>query len=106
MGDALKPADFHILLALAERPLHGYGLMKEVERESSGRVWLEIGSLYRILARLLESGLIAEGDSDERRRQYRITTLGRRLLKEEAQRLEALVELSRARKLLSEGRAG
>ena len=100
----MKPADFHILLALAEEPRHGYGLMKEVERESKGQVRLEIGSLYRFLARMVQSGLIEEAEEDERRRYYRITRQGRRILKAEAERLANLVELSRARRLISEGR--
>jgi DNA-binding PadR family transcriptional regulator len=68
-------------------------------------VRLEIGSLYRLLARMLEEGLIEEGDEDERRRYYRISRRGRRVLKAEAERLAGLVELSRARKLLPEGQA-
>ena len=68
MPDALKPAEFHILFALSQGPRHGYGLMKEVERESNGSVRLEIGSLYRVLARMLDEGLIEEADEDERRR--------------------------------------
>jgi DNA-binding PadR family transcriptional regulator len=109
MPDALKPADFHILLALAQGRRHGYGLMKEVEQESNGTVRLEIGSLYRLLSRMLDSGLIEEADApavgDERRRYYRISALGRRVVKAEAERLAGLVKLSRARKLLPEGRA-
>jgi DNA-binding PadR family transcriptional regulator len=105
MPEALKPADFHILMALTQGPRHGYALMKEVERESEGGVRLEIGSLYRLLARLLDSGLIEEADEDKRRRYYRLSRLGHRVLKGEAVRLASLVELSRARKLLPEGRA-
>jgi DNA-binding PadR family transcriptional regulator len=105
----LKPADFHILLVLAEGPRHGYGIMKEVERESGGDVRLELGSLYRLLARLLAEGLLEEGESagdgDERRRYYRLTRSGRRMLKEEAGRLAGLVDLVRMRKLLPEGDA-
>jgi PadR family transcriptional regulator len=104
MSKALKPADFHILLALAEVPRHGYGLMKEVERESGGQVRLEVGSLYRLLARMVGDGLIEEADEDERRRYYRISRQGRRVLRAEAERLAGLVELSRARRLLPEGR--
>ena len=105
MPGALKPADFHILLALAQGPCHGYGIMKEVERESGGDVRLEIGSLYRLLARMLESGWIEEAAGDERRRYYRLSRPGRRALKSEAERLAGLVELVRARKLLPEGGA-
>jgi DNA-binding PadR family transcriptional regulator len=105
MSGPLKPADFHILLALARGPCHGYGIMREVERESGGSVRLEIGSLYRLLGRLLETGLIEDADGDERRRYYRISRLGRRVLKTEAERLVGLVDLARARRLLPEADA-
>lgn len=99
----LKPADFHILLALAAGPLHGYGIMKHVERDTGGEVTLEIGSLYRLLARLVNEGLIDDIESaDERRRYYRITAAGRKALKSEAARLANVVTLVRARKLLPE----
>lgn len=96
----LKPSDFHVLLALLDAPLHGYGIMKQVERESGGEVRLEIGSLYRLLARLIDEGLIAMDEDDGRRRNYAITRLGRKVLRAEARRLAGLVELVRARKLL------
>jgi DNA-binding PadR family transcriptional regulator len=105
MATALKPVDFHILLALAAEPRHGYGLMKEVARESGGTVRLEIGSLYRLLARLLDEGLIEEAEEDERRRYYRLTRQGRSVLKAEARRLAQVVELSRARNVLPAERA-
>jgi DNA-binding PadR family transcriptional regulator len=98
----LKPADFHILLTLLDGPLHGYGIMKEVERESSGEVRLEIGSLYRLLGRLLNGGLLEMGAGDGRRQYYSLSRLGRKVLKAEAQRLAGLVDLVRARKLLRE----
>lgn len=93
---ALKPADFYILLVLAEAPLHGYGLIKEVARRSGGAVELEIGSLYRLLDRLLAEGWIDSGASapagaDERRRYYRITASGKRVLQAEVARLRELV---------------
>jgi DNA-binding PadR family transcriptional regulator len=105
MFGSLKSADFHILLVLADGPLHGYGIMKEVERESEGKLRLEVGSLYRLLARMLDSGLIEETNGDERRRCYRISRLGRRVLKTEAKRLAGLVEILRVRELLTEGDA-
>jgi DNA-binding PadR family transcriptional regulator len=103
MRGSPKADDFHILLVLVDGPRHGYGIMKEVERESRGEVRLEIGSLYRLLSRLLDAGLIEEAEGDERRRFYRISRLGRRVLKSEAARLAELVEKFRARKLLPEG---
>jgi DNA-binding PadR family transcriptional regulator len=76
----LTPVAFEILLALAEGELHGYSVMREVERRSGGAVTLHPGTLYRALARLLESGLIEELEArpapahdDERRRYYRMT---------------------------------
>ena len=105
MSEALKPTEFHILLALADGSRHGYGIMKDVEQESGGDVRLEIGSLYRILGRLVDGGLIEEADSDERRKFYRITRLGKLVLRAEAKRMVGLVETFRARKLLPEGDA-
>ena len=99
---ALKPADLHILLALSKSPRHGYGLMKDVETESSGEVRLELGSLYRLLARLLDEGLIQSAGDDDRRRVYSLTPLGRKALQNEAQRLSDLMKLIRSRKLLKE----
>jgi len=105
MNSPLKSADFHILLVLADGPRHGYGIMKEAETESGGAVRLEIGSLYRVLARLLDAGLIEDANTDERRHYYRISRLGRRVLKAEAERLAGLVDLVRARRLLPGGDA-
>lgn len=96
----LKPADLHILLVLLDGPRHGYEIRKDVESETGGRVRLEIGSLYRILGRMLDAGLIEEADFDGRRRNYRLTTAGRRALKSEAERLVGVVAQLRARKLL------
>ena len=76
--------------------------MKEVERESGGEVRLEIGSLYRLLGRLLNDELLEMGDGDGRRQYYSLSRLGRKVLKAEAQRLACLVDLVRARKLLRE----
>jgi DNA-binding PadR family transcriptional regulator len=99
----LKPADFHILLVLLKEPRHGYEIMKEVERESGGAIRLEVGTLYRLLARLLESGLIQQAEEDGRRRDYALTRAGHRALKSEAERLAGVVSLLRLRKLLPQG---
>jgi DNA-binding PadR family transcriptional regulator len=98
--EPLKPADFHILLALDSGPRHGYEIMKEVERESAGRVRLEVGTLYRILARLLADGLLREAAADGRRRNYSLTSAGRKALRAEAERLAGVVDRLRERKLL------
>lgn len=101
----MKAADFHILLVLQHGPRHGYEIMKEVERESGGAVRLEVGTLYRLLARLLEAGLLQEAEDDGRRRNYRLTRSGRKALKCEARRLAGVVDLLRSRKLLPYGDA-
>lgn len=103
----LSPATFHVLLALAGEDLHGYAILKEVERRTGRGVTLSTGTLYGILKRLLADGLIAErrarpsgpGD-DARRRCYRLTPRGREVAAGEAERLDRLVEAARARRLL------
>jgi DNA-binding PadR family transcriptional regulator len=102
---SLKPEDFLILLVLSQGERHGYGIMKEVERESEGEVILGIGSLYRVLGRMMRAGLVsttgARHREDERRRNYKLTALGERVLREESRRLSALVKRAKARGLLS-----
>jgi DNA-binding PadR family transcriptional regulator len=102
----LPPHDFHVLLAFLEGPRHAYGLARAVD-EDNGAVRLEIGSLYRILARLTAQGLIedleppsdAEGH-EARRRYYRITPFGRQVATAEADRLTTVLRLARRRHLL------
>jgi DNA-binding PadR family transcriptional regulator len=103
----LTPAVFHIMLALAGGEGHGYGIMLEVERLTSGQLNLGPGTLYRSIQRMLLDGLIEEltdvpdsEEDDERRRYYRLTRFGLLVAREEAQRLEALVNAARKRKLL------
>ncbi|MGD2122255.1 MAG: PadR family transcriptional regulator [Gemmatimonadota bacterium] len=102
----LKPDLFHILLALSEEELHGYGIMKAVEEATGGVVCLEPSPLYRRLKRLLDWGIVSESTGapgrlggDPRRRYYGLTRLGRQVLSAEAQRLVALAEDARIRKL-------
>ena len=103
----LTPVAFEILLALADGEQHGYSVMREVERRSSGAVVLHPGTLYRALARLLESGLIEELDErpdpkhdDERRRYYQLTPTGVAVARAEAERLAGQLAAARQRKLL------
>lgn len=101
----LAPVWFEILLALAAGDLHGYAVMQEVARRSAGAVTLHPGSLYRALARLLEDALIeelepgTEDGGDARRRNYRITALGRAVARAEAERLRALLRTAEDRAL-------
>ena len=94
----LKPQWFHILLALAGGEQHGYGIMQEVLERTGGKVRLWPATLYGTIKRLTEAGLIEESASrpepeldDARRRYYRLSTLGRRVLNAECERLQDLV---------------
>jgi DNA-binding PadR family transcriptional regulator len=105
----LTSVAFEILLSLAEEERHGYHIMQAVERRTEGRISLHAGTLYRALARLVESGLIEELDerpdpaSDERRRYYRLTAFGLEVARAEAVRLESQVRAARAVHLLRRG---
>lgn len=103
----LSAAVFHILLALADEERHGYGIMQEVEFRTDGQVHLAPGTLYGAIKRLLNRKLIEETDErpdpeldDERRRYYRLTELGQRVLSAEAARLARLIEQAKAKELL------
>ena len=101
----LTPVAFEILLALADGERHGYSILQEVETRSGGAVSLHAGTLYRALARLLESDLIEELDApgrsdDERRRYYRLTTRGIAVARAEVGRLEGQLAAARTRRLL------
>ena len=103
----LTPAVFHILLALADRERHGYGIMQEVLARTGGEMRLGPGTLYGSIKRMLADGLIAESGErpdpaldDERRRYYRLTDLGRRVATAEAERLARLVAVAAAKRLL------
>jgi DNA-binding PadR family transcriptional regulator len=108
----LTPAVFHILLALADRERHGYGIMQEVSARTEGKLVLGPGTLYGTISRMLQAGYIEESGercdpqlNDERRRYYRITAKGRRAAATEAERLEELLRIARAKRVLSRPRA-
>ncbi len=86
---------FHILIALAERDLHGYAIMQDVAERTGGKVRLGPGTLYGSIKRLLEQGLVVEIEGDARRRFYRLTPLGRQQANQEAARLVELVAQAR-----------
>jgi|SRR5687768_1652699 DNA-binding PadR family transcriptional regulator len=101
----LTPVAFEILLALADGERHGYSILQEVDTRSGGAVSLHAGTLYRALARLLESDLIEELDApsrsdDERRRYYGLTTRGVAVARAEVGRLEGQLAAARTRRLL------
>lgn len=97
---------FHVLLALTDGERHGYGIILEVAARTGGAVRLRTGTLYTIVKRLLDDGLISEVDErpargdDERRRYYVLSPRGRAVLKAEAQRLDRLVALAREKRVL------
>jgi DNA-binding PadR family transcriptional regulator len=100
--DPLPAAAFQILLSLAGEDLHGYGIMRQVEEQSGGRIRLGPGTLYSSIQALLEEKLIEEIDSsseETRRRYYRLTSAGRKLARSEAERMGDLLRVARSRKI-------
>ena len=99
----LKPVDLELLLSLADGDLHGYGLVQAISAHTDGLILLDPGNLYRVVKRLLAEGLIAESDRDagdgERRKYYRITPLGGRVLATELDRLRRLVNATSTRQV-------
>jgi DNA-binding PadR family transcriptional regulator len=103
----LTPAVFQILLALSDQERHGYGIMQEVKHQTRGRLKPGPGTLYGCLNRMLEAGLVEESDErpdpeldDQRRKYYRVTDLGRRVSRLEAECLEEAVQAARLKRLL------
>jgi DNA-binding PadR family transcriptional regulator len=105
----LTPAVFHILLALSDGQKHGYAIMQEVVSISAGQVKMGPGTLYGSIKRMLTLGLIEEADEaidreldDERRRYYRITLFGERVLKAEAYRLSQVMRALESKHILGD----
>src|SRR5215831_10481840 len=103
----LKTQWFHIMLSLAGGEQHGYGIMQEVLERTGGKVRLWPATLYGSIKRLIEAGLIEESDErpapeldDARRRYYRLTTLGKRVLDAECERLQELVRAIRVKQAM------
>jgi DNA-binding PadR family transcriptional regulator len=102
----LTPAVLHILLALSTKERHGYGIMKQVDSDSQGKVKMGPGTLYGSLGRMMEAGLIRECDKkidpeldDERRIYYRITALGQATLAAELERYCEVVAVAKKQQL-------
>jgi len=103
----LTPAVLHILLALADGERHGYGIMQEVTRRAGGQVKMGPGTLYGSLKRMLADGLIEEAGErpdpaldDERRRYYRLTSFGLRVMQAEVLRLHQIVLLAQSKQVM------
>jgi DNA-binding PadR family transcriptional regulator len=96
----LTPLSFLVLMVLADRDSHGYGIIKEVERRTEGSSSPGTGTLYTALQRLMDDGLIQEAErrpdigDDSRRRYYSLTALGRETAQLEAERMASLVGLA------------
>jgi DNA-binding PadR family transcriptional regulator len=104
----LTPAVLHILLALSTGERHGYGVMKQVEADSQGKVKMGPGTLYGSLNRMMEAGLIRESDrkidpdlDDERRVYYRITGVGQKTLAAELERYREVVAVAKKRQMVT-----
>jgi DNA-binding PadR family transcriptional regulator len=102
----LKTNWFYILLSLSGQEQHGYGIMNDVLERTNGQIRLWPATLYGTLKRLIEEGLIEESDErpapeldDARRRYYRLTSAGKKVLDAESERLEELVSVLRKRRL-------
>ena len=100
----LTPGMFHVLIALADGEKHGYAIIKEVVRRTDGAIRLSAGTLYTLIRRFVQDGVIAESDErpdpsldDERRRYYRLTARGRKAAEEEALRMETTARQARTR---------
>lgn len=103
----LTPAMFHVMLALSDGEKHGYAILKEVSSRTTGRVELSTGTLYGIIKRLVNEGMIEEvkegagnRGEDARRRYYRLTRFGRRVAVAEAERLHWILSMARSKRLL------
>lgn len=108
----LTPVDLQVLLALGRGPLHGYGIKLDIARRTEGEVSLGSGTLYEAVQRLEQCAFIArtrapEGpEVDSRRRYYRLEAAGERAVREELERLAAVVRYGRALRLAHESGEG
>lgn len=103
----LTPGMSHVLIALADGEKHGYAIIKEIARRTDGAIRLSAGTLYTLIRRFVQEGIIAESAErpdpsldDERRRYYRLTEFGREVAKAEAARMESALRMARAKKLI------
>lgn len=109
-NQTLKPRWFHILLALSDEDRHGSDIVREVFDQTDGELRLWPAMLYGSLDQMIDAGLIRElgegqrpAEASARRRYFRITTAGRNLLAEEADRMAALARIARRKNVLGEG---
>lgn len=103
----LTTLTYHILLALADSNRHGYSIIKEVEERTGQSMQIETGALYHAIRRMRDEALIEPipvskrpTGEDSRRRTYRLTDWGRKVLAAESTRLRQLVDIAEAKKVL------
>lgn len=106
-GKPVTSSVFYALLAMADEARHGLGIAEEVEARTAGEVRMGPGTLYTALRKMLEDSLIEETEApasepapDTRRRYYRLTAEGRRVLADEVRRLERVVEVARSKRVM------
>lgn len=99
---------FHILLAIGNRRLHGYAIMREIQERTGGNVTVLPGTLYSSIGRMLEDGLISEtsdrpgrASDDQRRRYYRVTKSGKAVARAESERMALLLRVAEDQELYS-----
>ena len=107
----LTPGMFHVLIALADGEKHGYAIIKELARRTDGAIRLSAGTLYTLIRRFVQDGVVAESTArpdpaldDERRRYYRLTDFGREVARAEAARMESTLSMARAKNLIPRSR--
>jgi DNA-binding PadR family transcriptional regulator len=98
----------HVLLSLGDGPAHGYAIGKDIEDRSGGRLDPATGSLYQVIKRLSDDGLIRpvaapQAEADQRRKYFALTAAGRQAAAAEIRRLEAIVQVGRKRQLYKAG---
>jgi DNA-binding PadR family transcriptional regulator len=104
----LTPAVLHIMLALVDSERHGYGIMQEIAQRTGGTVHMGPGTLYGSIKRMMADGLVEESSErpdpaldDERRRYYRLTAFGQRVIRAEVRRLEQIVRQAQLKNVSS-----
>ena len=105
----LTPVEFHVLLSLSADARHGYAILQDVAQRTDGQIKLRTGTLYTVIKRMLDGEWLEEqdgaaADGDARRRYYRLTPLGRDVLRAEAKRLQALVVMAQDKRVLGPAR--
>lgn len=107
---ALTMQGLHVLLALADHEQHGWAILRDIEDATGGEITLSAGTLYGLIKRLSDQGLVKLSDDrpparwdDKRRNYYRLTDLGRAAAQAKLDKLESTLALARTRRLVTGG---